>query len=150
VSWNDARAFASWAGSRLPTEPEWEYAARAGSTTTFPWGEDLEPGGRHLANVWQGSFPDHNTCDDGYYGTCPADAFAPNDFGLHNMIGNVWEWTVDTFDRAAEVVDGATPRAMKGGSFMCHASYCARYRPAARIAASPDSSASNVGFRCAI
>jgi formylglycine-generating enzyme required for sulfatase activity len=150
VSWNDARAFAGWAGGRLPSEPEWEYAARAGSTTTFPWGEELEPGGRHMANVWQGSFPDHNTCDDGYYGTCPVDAFEPNAFGLQNLIGNVWEWTLDTFDRSPDVVDATTSRAMKGGSFMCHASYCARYRPAARIAAAPDSSASNVGFRCAV
>lgn len=150
VSWNDARAYAAWCGGRLPTESEWEYAARGGSSATFPWGEELEPGGVHMANVWQGSFPDANTCDDGWYGTCPVDAFPANGFGLHNVIGNVWEWTLDTFDRAPSVVDASTSRAMKGGSFMCHASYCARYRPAARIAAAPDSSASNVGFRCVV
>jgi sulfatase modifying factor 1 len=151
VSWHDARAFATWRGQRLPSEAEWEYAARAGSSTTFPWGSELEPGGQHMANVWQGSFPDHNTVDDGWYGTCPVDAFDPNAFGLSNLIGNVWEWTVDYFDRSLDPgLDATAPRVLKGGSFLCHASYCHRYRPAARSAAAPDSSASNVGFRCAI
>jgi formylglycine-generating enzyme required for sulfatase activity len=148
VSWNDASSFATWAGGRLPIESEWEYAARAGSSTTFPWGSELEPDGRHLANVWQGSFPDANTCDDGYYGTCPVDAFPPNAFGLFNMIGNVWEWTADAFDRTVADVPGES-RTLKGGSFLCHESYCHRYRPAARSGAAPDSSASNVSFRLA-
>jgi formylglycine-generating enzyme required for sulfatase activity len=148
VSSRDATAFARWAGGRLPSEAEWEYAARAGSTTTFPWGTELEPDGRHMANVWQGSFPDANTCDDGYYGTCPVDAFAPSPFGLSNLIGNVWEWTTDRFDRTGSAAgDGSL--CLKGGSFLCHASYCHRYRPAARSAAAPDSAASNIGFRCA-
>ena len=140
VSANDAAAFAAWAGKRLPTEAEWEYAARAGSTTTFPWGDELEPGGQHQANVWQGEFPSHNSCDDGWYATCPVDTFRPNAFGLFNMIGNVWEWTAD-----------AAPggQVLKGGSYLCHASYCRRYRPAARSSAAADSSMGNTGFRCA-
>jgi formylglycine-generating enzyme required for sulfatase activity len=146
VSWNDAHAFASWIGGRLPTEAEWEYAARAGSSSTFPWGEELEPGGVHMANVWQGGFPDHNTLDDGYYATCPVAAFAPNAFGLHNMIGNVWEWTGSRF---APGVDVGVELVLKGGSYLCHASYCHRYRPAARSGATPASSVGNVGFRCA-
>jgi sulfatase modifying factor 1 len=151
VSWHDARAFATWCGQRLPTEPEWEYAARAGASTTFPWGSELEPDGRHLANVWHGSFPDHNTLDDGWYATCPVDAFVPNAFGLSNLIGNVWEWTLDCFDRSLDPhVDAAASRVLKGGSFLCHASYCSRYRPGARSAAARDSSASNVGFRLAL
>ncbi|MBV9485268.1 MAG: formylglycine-generating enzyme family protein [Frankiaceae bacterium] len=147
VSWNDAAAYASWVGGRLPAEPEWEYAARAGSSTTFPWGTELEPGGQHMANVWQGSFPDANRCDDGFYGTCPVDAFVPNAFGLSNLIGNVWEWTTDLFDRSGSPV-GDRRLTLKGGSFLCHASYCHRYRPAARSGAAADSSTSNVGFRC--
>jgi formylglycine-generating enzyme required for sulfatase activity len=146
VSWNDAHSFAAWCGGRLPTEAEWEYAARAGSTTTFAWGEELEPGGCHMANVWQGSFPDTNTCEDGYYATCPVDAFPPNAFGLSNMVGNVWEWTATPF--VAGVADGLE-LALKGGSYLCHASYCHRYRPAARSGAAPDSATGNVGFRCA-
>lgn len=135
ISKNDAEAFAAWAGKRLPTEAEWEYAARAGTTSTFAWGEELEPDGVHQANVWQGDFPSHNTLADGWFGTCPVDAFPANAFGLHNMIGNVWEWT--------------TEGVLKGGSYLCHASYCRRYRPAARSFASPDSSMGNTGFRCA-
>jgi formylglycine-generating enzyme required for sulfatase activity len=143
VSQRDAAAFAVWAGRRLPTEAEWEYAARAGSTTTFPWGEELEPGGQHMANVWQGEFPVRNTCADGYYGTCPVDAFPPSSWGLHNMIGNVWEWTADAEPGTAGF------RLLKGGSYLCHASYCRRYRPAARSRAAEDSSMGNTGFRCA-
>lgn len=143
VSQRDATAFAAWAGRRLPTEAEWEYAARAGSTTTFPWGDELEPDGRHLANVWQGEFPARNSCDDGYYGTCPVDAFPPNAWGLFNLIGNVWEWTADG------VPDADGFRILKGGSYLCHASYCRRYRPAARSRAAADSSMGNTGFRCA-
>jgi formylglycine-generating enzyme required for sulfatase activity len=135
VSALDAAAFAAWAGKRLPTEAEWEYAARAGSSTTFPWGDELEPGGEPQANVWQGEFPTSST-----RGTCPVDAFSPNGFGLSNMIGNVWEWTAD-------VEHGG--QLLKGGSYLCHESYCRRYRPAARSRASADSSMGNTGFRCA-
>lgn len=143
VGADDAAAFAAWAGKRLPTEVEWEHAARGGSVTTFPWGSELEPDGRQLANVWQGDFPSRNTCEDGFFTTCPVHAFPPNGYGLHNMIGNVWEWT------AAERAAGSGMRVLKGGSYLCHASYCRRYRPAARSSAAPTSSMGNAGFRCA-
>ncbi|MCW2544253.1 MAG: hypothetical protein JWM40_1805 [Frankiales bacterium] len=135
VSARDAAAFAAWAGKRLPTEAEWEYACRAGSSATFPWGDELEPDGTPQANVWQGAFPTSPTT-----GTCAVDAFSPNAFGLFNMIGNVWEWTGDS--------EGGE-QLLKGGSYLCHASYCRRYRPAARSRAGADSSMGNTGFRCA-
>jgi sulfatase modifying factor 1 len=159
ISWGDAAAFCEWAGGRLPSEAEWEFAARGGlERKVFPWGDELEPGGEHRMNVWQGEFPNHNTTADGYYGTAPVDAFPPNGYGLHNVTGNVWEWAADWFDPAYRARDSernpAGPpqgklRVIKGGSYLCHHSYCRRYRVAARLGDEPDSSAGNLGFRCA-
>jgi formylglycine-generating enzyme len=151
VSYQDAAAFARWDQSRLCTEAEWEYAARGGTATTWPWGEELEPNGQHRMNVFQGTFPFANSGDDGWFGTCPVDAFEPNQFGILNMLGNVWEWTSDSFVPPARHVtaNDADSVLLKGGSFLCHASYCRRYRPGARTGSTPDSTASNVGFRVA-
>lgn len=157
VSHRDAEAYAAWAGKQLPTEAEWEYAARGGlEQKLFPWGDELEPGGEHRCNVWQGEFPSHDTMADGYSGTCPVRAFPHNDYGLYSVVGNVWEWTQDWFGilhPKHETTDPKGPKqgtekVMKGGSFLCHASYCNRYRVAARTRNSPDSSSSNIGFRC--
>lgn len=159
ISHHDAQAYAAWAGRRLPTEAEWEYAARGGlSGARFVWGDELMPGGRHRCNIWQGEFPTRNTEDDGWLTTAPVKTFPPNGYGLHQMAGNVWEWCADWF--AADYYqrsprqdptgpDDGEARVMRGGSFLCHDSYCHRYRVAARSSNTPDSSAANIGFRCA-
>jgi formylglycine-generating enzyme required for sulfatase activity len=159
VSWNDAQAYCRWNGTRLPTEAEWEYAARGGQTASvFPWGDELEPEGEHRMNVFQGTFPGENSLDDGYAGTAPVDSYPPNGFGLYNATGNVWEWCADWFDPGYYAGSGrrdpvgpasGTHRVMRGGSYLCHASYCRRYRVAARSANTPDSAAGNIGFRVA-
>ena len=176
VAFSDVEAYARWAAKEVPTEAEWEWAARgAGGETEFAWGDELAPGGRHLANTWQGEFPWQNLAEDGHVGTSPVGAYPPNGYGLRDMIGNVWEWTCDWYSRrhpqpssrACCIPDnprgGARdascdtteniriPRkVMKGGSHLCAPNYCQRYRPAARMSQPVDTSTSHLGFRCII
>ena len=161
VAYADAAAYARWARRRLPSEAEWEYAARGGATTTYAWGDDVMPGGQLMANTWQGRFPFRNNGACGWAGTSPVGTFAPNGFGLVDMIGNVWEWTTTEFV-GRHLLDERTgcwpPRAtadptvnqvLKGGSHLCAPEYCHRYRPAARSPQSQDSATTHIGFRCA-
>ena len=156
VSWHDAAAYAQWAGGRLPSEAEWEHAARGGlGDVRFPWG-DREPNDTDYfpCNIWQGEFPGRNSQGDGYVTTAPAKAFSPNGYGLYNMSGNVWEWTADAYtirsmkkQVRARLAKMKGFRVSKGGSYLCHISYCYRYRIAARSGTSPDSSTAHQGFR---
>jgi formylglycine-generating enzyme len=175
MAYRDAEAFAAWIGKQLPTEAEWEYAARGGlDQAEFAWGDALTPGGRYMANTWQGEFPRKNTAEDGYSRTSPVDVFPPNGFGLQDMIGNVWEWTTDWYSSRhsrdapkaccipdnprggpeAGSYDSCQPqvriprKVVKGGSHLCAPNYCRRYRPAARHPQPVDTSMSHVGFRC--
>jgi formylglycine-generating enzyme required for sulfatase activity len=177
VAYRDAEAYAKWAGKGLPTEAEWEFAARGGlEGAEFAWGEEFAPGGKHMANTWQGNFPRENKCEDGFERTSPVKAFPPNGYGLYDMIGNVWEWTADWWSAKHEP-DAAKPccipenprggpehgshdpcqpqikiprKVIKGGSHLCAPNYCRRYRPAARHAEAVDTSTSHLGFRCVV
>jgi formylglycine-generating enzyme required for sulfatase activity len=159
VTYEDAQAYALWAGKELPSEVEWEFAARGGlEGAAYPWGDAANPEGRFMANTWQGRFPFENLAEDGYEGTSPVDAFPPNGYGLYDMVGNVWEWTAtsylannpadkscchrDTGDQSSRLL------VVKGGSHLCAPNYCLRYRPAARQGETADSSTCHIGFRC--
>lgn len=169
VSWDDAMAYAKWAGKRLPTEAEWEFAARGGLIDKpYIWGDEAPSDSRVFANIWQGAFPHQNLKTDGFVRTAPVRSFPPNGFGLFDMSGNVWEWCADAYDRDAysrrsrsEVTQNpigersfdprnprSASRAQRGGSFLCNDQYCSRYRPSARHGLAPDTGMSHVGFRC--
>jgi formylglycine-generating enzyme required for sulfatase activity len=175
VAWDDVQAYARWAGKELPTEAEWEFAARGGlDGAEFAWGEELTPGGAWMANTWQGEFPIQNLREDGYEGTAPVGSFPPNGYGLVDMIGNVWEWTTDWYQSHADISHACctvdSPRGgerelshdpaltgvriprkvMKGGSHLCAPNYCRRYRPAARMPQAIDTATSHLGFRCIV
>jgi formylglycine-generating enzyme required for sulfatase activity len=177
IAYRDALAYAEWAGKDLPTEAEWEFAARGGlEDKEYAWGDEFTPDGRHMANTWQGNFPSQNLAIDGHERTSPVMAFPPNGYGVHDMIGNVWEWTNDWYTakhtadapkaccipenprggREADSYDSCQPdlkiprKVLKGGSHLCAPSYCRRYRPAARHAQPVDTSASHIGFRCVV
>ena len=158
VSWADCTAFAKWAGKRLPTEAEWEYSSRGGlEQKIYPWGDELTPGGKHLCNIWQGEFPMADSGDDGFTAPGPVNSYEPNGYGLYTITGNAWEWINDWFHPAWHVTatkknpvgppTGAR-RVMKGGSYLCHKSYCNRYRVGARTSNTPDSATTNISFRC--
>ncbi|MCO5063461.1 MAG: formylglycine-generating enzyme family protein [Rhizobiaceae bacterium] len=174
VAWEDAEAYAQWVGKSLPTEAEWEFAARGGlEGSDYVWGDELTPDGKHMANTWQGEFPYRNTVDDGYEFTSPVGAFPANGYGLYDMAGNVWQWTSDWYEERARAVSpccsatnprggsreasvdprdpsGVPRKVTKGGSHLCAPNYCRRYRPAARMSQPIDTSTSHLGFRCVI
>ena len=152
VAYRDAETYAAWAGKELPTEAEWEFAARSGlDDAEYAWGDELNPGGRPMANTWQGIVPHQNLATDGYGRTTPVTTFPPNGYGVHDMIGNVWEWTTDWWSQKHEADAPKVcciPDNPRGGSHLCAPNYCRRYRPAARHAEPVDTSTSHVGFRC--
>jgi formylglycine-generating enzyme required for sulfatase activity len=175
VAYEDAQAYAEWAGKELPTEAEWEFAARGGlDGAEFAWGDEFTPGAKHLANTWQGEFPWQNLLDDGFEWTAPVGSFPANGHGLFDMAGNVWEWTTDWYQdhrkigkpcctldnpRGGDAASSTDPRrpaitiprkVMKGGSYLCAPNYCRRYRPAARMPQEIDTSTCHLGFRCLV